>query len=109
PGMRLDLGGIAMGYAVDEAMRVLREMGITRALLNASGDILAGDPPPGATGWKIGIAPLASKDGPPSRYVLLANAAVTTAGDAAQFVEIGGRRYSHIVDPHTGLGLSTHS
>jgi thiamine biosynthesis lipoprotein len=108
-GMRLDLGGIAMGYACDEALKVLRAMGITRVLLDASGDILVGDAPPGAKGWKVGIAPLDKKDGPPSRYVLLTNAAVTTAGDAAQFVEIGGRRYSHIVDPHTGLGLSTHS
>jgi thiamine biosynthesis lipoprotein len=109
PGMRLDLGGIAMGYACDEALRVLRELGITRTLIDASGDILVGDAPPGAAGWKIGIAPLDAKDGPPSRFVLVTNAAVTTAGDAAQFVEIGGRRYSHIVDPHTGLGLSTHS
>ncbi len=109
PGMRLDLGGIAMGYACDEALRVLRELGIAQALIDASGDILVGDAPPGAEGWKIGIAPLDAKDGPPSRYVLVKNAAVTTAGDAAQFVEIGGRRYSHIVDPHTGLGLSTHS
>ena len=109
PGMRLDLGGIAMGYACDEALRVLRELGITRSLIDASGDILVGDAPPGAEGWKIGIAPLDVQDGPPRRYVLVKNAAVTTAGDAAQFVEIGGRRYSHIVDPHTGLGLSTHS
>jgi thiamine biosynthesis lipoprotein len=109
PGMRLDLGGIAMGYACDEALRVLGQHGITRAMLDASGDILVGDPPPGSAGWKIGIAPLDAKDGPPSRYVLLTHAAVTTAGDAAQFVEIAGRRYSHIVDPRTGLGLSTHS
>lgn len=105
PNMRLDLGGIGMGYAVDQALAVLREHGINRAMIDASGDIGLGDPPPDAAGWKIGVAPLA-EDGPPSRIVLLANAAITTSGDAFQHVEIDGRRYSHIVDPHTGLGLT---
>ena len=64
--MRLDLGGIAMGYAVDEAMKLLRSGSITRALVDASGDIAVGDPPPGKPGWTIGIVPL-SADGTPSR------------------------------------------
>lgn len=105
PGMRLDLGGIATGYAVDEALAVLAEHGIKRALIDASGDIGVGDPPPGAEGWKIGIAPL-DPAGPPSRYLRLRNAAVTTSGDAFQHVVIDGQRYSHIVDPSTGLGLT---
>jgi thiamine biosynthesis lipoprotein len=109
PGMRLDLGGIAMGYAVDEMYQVLAEQGISRGLIDGSGDILAGDPPPGADGWRIGIAPLEARDGPPSRFVRLSHRAVTTSGDAWQFVELAGRRYSHIVDPRTGLGLSTRS
>lgn len=105
PDMRLDLGGIAMGYAVDEALSVLRKHGVARAIMDASGDIGASDPPPGENGWRVGILPL-DADGPPSRYVLLANAAVTNSGDAFQFVEIDGIRYSHIIDPHTGLGLT---
>jgi FAD:protein FMN transferase len=105
PHMRLDLGGIAMGYAVDEVLRLLRARGITRALVDASGDIGVGDPPPGKSGWLIGVMPL-SLEGTPSRYVSLANAAVTTAGDTFQHVEIDGKRYSHIVDSHTGLGLT---
>lgn len=105
-GMRLDLGGIGAGYAVDEALAVLKEHGITRAMVDASGDIGVSDPPPGAAGWKIGIAPLEKPDGPPSRYLLLFNAAVTTSGDAFQHVEIAGQRYSHIVDPQTGMGLT---
>jgi thiamine biosynthesis lipoprotein len=109
PGMRLDLGGIAMGYAVDEALAVLRQHGNTRALLDASGDIGCGDPPPGEPGWRVGVAPLDAADGEPSQVLLLSNAAVTTSGDAFQFVEIDGVRYSHIVDPHTGLGLTDHS
>jgi thiamine biosynthesis lipoprotein len=108
PDMRLDLGGIAMGYAVDEALEVLRARGITRALVDASGDIGVGDPPPGQAGWTIDVAPL-SADGPPARQISLAGAAVTTSGDAFQHVEIDGRRYSHIVDPRTGMGLTDRS
>ena len=105
PKMRLDLGGIGQGFAADEAFAELRKLGLTRALINASGDILAGESPPGEAGWKVGIAPL-KPDDPPSRFVTLKNRAVSTSGDAFQFVEIDGRRYSHIVDPRTGLGLS---
>lgn len=105
PNMRLDLGGIAMGYAVDETLKLLRERGISRALVDASGDIAVGDPPPGKPGWTIDVMPL-STDGTPARRILLSNAAVTTAGDAFQHVVIDGRRYSHIVDPRTGLGVT---
>ncbi len=59
PGMQLDLGGIAMGYTVDDVLAVLASQGIRRALVDASGDIGLGDPPPGKAGWTIGIAPLA--------------------------------------------------
>jgi len=105
PGMQLDLGGIAKGYAADEALVVLKKQGIERALVAASGDIAVSGPPPGAKGWKIGIAPLEDSDAAPSRYLLLSHAAVSTSGDAEQYVEIDGRRYSHIVDPRTGIGL----
>lgn len=104
-GMQLDLGGIAKGYAADAAVKVLKELGVPQALVAISGDIMAGDPPPGAEGWKIGLAPLEGTRVPPTRFVLLKNAALSTAGDAEQYVEIDGKRYSHIVDPKTGLGL----
>ncbi len=108
PNMRLDAGGIGMGYAVDEAFKVLRREGIASALIDASGDIGMSDPPPGRRGWRIGIEP-PSGEGPPSRYVLLSNYAITTSGDAYQAVEIDGKRYSHIIDPRTGLGVTGHS
>jgi thiamine biosynthesis lipoprotein len=107
-GMQLDLGGIGAGYAVDKALKVLKDHGITSALVDASGDIGVSDAPPGKTGWRIGVAPL-EPEGEPSRYLLLKHAAVTTSGDAFQFVEIEGKRYSHIVDPRTGLGLTERS
>ena len=108
PRMRLDLGGIGQGFAADEALGVLRRQGLTRALVNASGDIAIGDPPPDSTGWKVGVTSL-KRDVPPTRFVHLSNTAISTSGDLFQFVEIGGRRYSHIVDPKTGLGLTRRS
>ena len=105
-GMKLDLGGIAVGYAADEAIGVLKQHGITRAMIDGSGDIVVSDPPPGATGWRIGIASLREPDAAPTEFATLANCSISTSGDAYQFVEVGGRRYSHIVDPKTGLGLT---
>jgi len=104
-GMQLDLGGIGKGFAADAALAVLKKDGIARALVAAGGDIAVSGPPPDADGWKIGIQPLEDPDADPARYLLLRDAAVSTSGDAEQFVEIDGKRYSHILDPKTGLGL----
>jgi len=103
PGMRLDLGGIAKGYAADCALRVLRKFGISRALIELGGDIVLGDPPPNRKGWRIGIL---DESGKPEKFLEIANCAVSTSGSTEQFVEIAGRRYAHIVDPRTGLGLT---
>lgn len=105
-GMRLDLGGIAVGYAADEGIRVLKQHGICRAMIDGSGDIVVADPPPGRTGWRIGIASLREPDATPTEFATLANCSISTSGDAYQFVEIAGQRYSHIVDGKTGLGLT---
>ena len=99
PGMRLDLGAIAKGYAADAALAVLADLGIRRALVAASGDLAFGDPPPGQRGWRIGLDS-------PAAVLTLAHAAVSTSGDAEQHVEIEGRRYSHIIDPATLMGLT---
>ena len=77
-------------------------------MIDASGDIGMSDPPPGESGWRIGIEP-PSGDGTPSRYVTLSNYAITTSGDAYQAVEIDGKRFSHVIDPRTGLGVIGHS
>ena len=104
-GMKLDVGGIAKGYAAQAALDVLKKEGITRALVGGAGDIVVGDPPPDAAGWKVAIAPLEPGKGGPTRVLLLANAAVSTAGDAERFVVIDGHRYSHIINPSTGVGV----
>ncbi len=107
PGMQLDLGGIAKGFAADEALKALTKHGIRSALVAAGGDIAVSGPPPGKEGWDVAIAPL--EVGDPVPHLLLRDAAVSTSGDAEQYVEIGGVRYSHIVDPRTGLGLTGRS
>ena len=105
-GMQLDLGGIAKGYAVDEALAVLRKANITRALVDAGGDLGLGDPPLDQPGWRIALTPL--DDATPTQYLILSRVAVSTSGDNVQFVELAGRRYSHVIDPRTGLALSDH-
>lgn len=109
PGMRLDFGSIAKGRALDEALRVLRAHGITRALVTGSGDMAIGDPPPDRTGWRIELAPLDAPGAPPTRFLSLRNCGFATSGDLFQHVELGGKRYSHIVDPRTGLAMTDHS
>ena len=96
PDMQLDLGGIAKGFAADEMLGVLRRLGLASALVAASGDIAVGAAPPGRTGWSVEAG---------GRNHVLANCGVSTSGPDAQFVMIGGRRYAHIIDPRTGIGL----
>jgi len=111
--MRLDLGGIGMGYAVDRALEVLAGCGIPAAMVDASGDIGVSGAPPGTAGWKIAVPGLRGtslQTGTDSslqpKTLLLVDAAITTSGDTFQAVEIDGTRYSHIVDPRTGLGVA---
>ncbi len=100
PGMRLDLGGIAKGYADDEAQRVLKKHGITSALVEMGGDIVVSDAPPGKDGWTIQV-PNVGKDSS-SAEMQFKNCAISSSGDTEQFVVIGGKRYSHVVNPLTG-------
>lgn len=113
-GMLLDFGGIAKGYIAQQACDAVRKSGCPRCLVAVAGDIATGDPPLDAngrelSGWRVGVAPLDKPDGEPSRILSLKNMSVSTSGDAFQFVEINGVRYSHIVDPKTGLGLTHRS
>jgi thiamine biosynthesis lipoprotein len=105
PGMMLDAGGIAKGYAAQAALDVLKAAGIKQALVAAAGDIAVGDPPPGTRGWKVAIAPLEHGQSEPLRTLILANSAVSTAGDTERFVIIDGHRYSHIINPSTGWAV----
>lgn len=99
-GMKIDLGAIAKGFALDCAVRKLKAKGINSALINAGGQIYclgtnAGRP------WKVGIQD-ARKKGDVIGSLYLDTKAVATSGDYEQFFEINGRRYCHIIDPRTG-------
>lgn len=104
--LRLDAGGIAKGYAVDQAMAVLRKHGINSALVDGGGDLLASAPPPGTDGWRIQIKSLSRADTLNDETILIQNAALATSGDTYRYLEWQGKRYSHIIDPRTGLGVS---
>ncbi len=104
PGMQLDLGGIAKGFAAEKMFGVMKARGFGKSLIAAGGDLRMGDPPPGKTAWRVGLQTFDRDE--PEEVVELSNCAVSTAGDLHQFVEIGGKRYSHIIDPKTGLGLT---
>ncbi len=107
PDMLLDLGGIAKGYALDEALKVLQQQGITSALADGGGDIAVSNPPPGEKGWRIEIEKTDAQGSPTTEVIWLRNAAIASSGDTYQHLEITGKRYSHLVDPATGIGLTT--
>lgn len=104
PEMQLDLGGIAKGYVLDEAMAVLQEEDVEHALLEAGGDILVSRAPPDAEGWRIQL-PDVPEPGT-SHMLVVDNVAISTSGDTEQYAVIDGTRYSHVIDPRTGLGLT---
>ncbi|WP_250632219.1 FAD:protein FMN transferase [Rhodoflexus caldus] len=96
-GMKLDLGGIAKGYANAQMQQVLRQYGFRKTLIEGGGDLLAGDAPDGTNGWRVLVG---------SDTVSLQRAALATSGDDFRFVEIGGHRYSHVINPRTGMGVT---
>lgn len=104
-GMRIDLGGIAKGYAADACLETVEAHGIERVLVDAGGDVVAGGAPPGADGWRVALANIDSRNAP-SEFLSLEHCAVATSGDTWQFVEIAGQRYSHLVDPRTGVAVT---
>ncbi len=103
--MRLDVGGIAKGYTAMQCMAVIRGFGLTHAMVGAAGDLTVGDPPPGKAYWRVAVQDLAHPQGWPAAYVKLRNSSISTSGDTERFIIIDGVRYSHVIDPHTGLGL----
>jgi FAD:protein FMN transferase len=104
PGMSLDLGGIAKGYIAQEVVDFLNAAGVTYALVDAGGDLAMSEPPPGKEGWIIAINAPESKNKMMGKMLSLKNQAVATSGDVYQFVLLQDKKYSHIINPHTGLG-----
>ena len=104
PGMRIDLGGIAKGYILQRALHILLNGGSGSALIEAGGDIVVSAAPPGESGWRIASA--AADSAFQARAAALSHAALATSGSSAQFLEVDGVRYSHIIDPRTGAALT---
>ncbi len=101
---RIDLGGIAKGFAIDLSVRKLRELGVNNALVDAGGDIFAlGSGPSGK--WRIGIRD-PFHQGLIMGILTLTNLSVCTSGNYERFIEVNGKRYSHIFDPRTGWPVS---
>jgi len=105
-GMQLDVGGLGKGFVAQAALDVLRQQGHSVAMVNAGGKIVLGEAPPGKMGWLIGINAPGEKETLLPSFLLLKEMAVATSGDIYQYVEFQGKRYSHIVDPRTGIGLT---
>ena len=103
---RLDFGGIAKGYTADKMLNYLQEHDLKSCSISAGGDVIVGDPPPGRLYWIIKINPFGDSNSETMR-VKLSNAAVSTSGNVEQFIQIGGKKYSHIINPKNGLGLTT--
>lgn len=102
--MAFDLGGIAKGYAADLMLDSLASAGIFQAMIVAGGDVRLGNSPPGRDGWNVAVQTFDQNKR--DEILVLSNAAVSTSGDLYQSVEIDGVKYSHILDPATGLGLT---
>ncbi|MCW3078824.1 MAG: FAD:protein transferase [Segetibacter sp.] len=104
--MQLDLGGIAQGYIAQKVLERLYSNNIRKALINVSGDIAAGEAPPLKRGWTIGVNLPESEELQINKLVL-SNRSVSTSGDMYQFIEHEGKKFSHIIDPKSGYGITS--
>lgn len=107
PGMRLDLGGIAKGYVAQAILNFIKKKGYPMVMVNAGGDLVVGKAPPQRNGWLIGIEIPESKTGFLNKLLLLNHKAVATSGDVYQHLDWNGKQYSHIINPKTGIGVTT--
>ena len=106
PNMQLDMGAIAKGYAADKVLALLKSFGITNALVDAGGDMVAFGMPPQKKGWTIGINVPGQQEKLLERKLVLTNKAVATSGDAFQYMLHEGKKYAHIIDARTGYGVT---
>jgi thiamine biosynthesis lipoprotein len=104
-GMRIGFGGIGKGYAAEMAKRLLQKKGVESGIVNAAGDLTAWGLQPNGKPWTIGIAdPSATQHA--FSYLDITNTSVATSGNYEKFAMIGGKKYSHTIDPKTGLPVA---
>ena len=104
-GMRIGFGGIGKGYAADQAKQILQQSNINSGIVNAGGDLITWGSQLSGQPWTVGIADPAQTDRPFSA-LQISNMAIATSGNYEKYVTIGGKRYSHTIDPKTGLPTS---
>jgi FAD:protein FMN transferase len=104
-GMRIGFGGIGKGYAAEQAKNVMKSMGAASGIVNASGDLCTWGSQPGGTPWTIGIADPNLKHHIIS-YLEVSDTAIATSGSYEKFAVIGGKKYSHTINPKTGYPVS---
>jgi len=104
-GMRIGFGGIGKGYAADKAKLILQQMGISSGIVNAAGDLVTWGTQLNGHPWTVGIADPEQTDRPFSS-LKISNMAIATSGSYEKYVTIGGKRYSHTIDPKTGFPVS---
>ena len=103
--MRLDLGGIAKGYAADEALKTLIKLDFASAAVDIGGDIALGNAPPDSDGWSVEVFDLNTENEFETEKLSLENCGIAVSGDTYRYLEYEGIKYSHIINPRTGYGV----
>jgi thiamine biosynthesis lipoprotein len=103
-GMRIGFGGIGKGYAAERAKMVMKEMGVVSGIVNASGDMTTWGVQPNGKPWTIGIVDPNAKDKIFS-YMNITDMAVATSGNYEKYILVNGKKYSHTINPKTGLPI----
>jgi thiamine biosynthesis lipoprotein len=106
-GMQLDFGGIVKGYTAQRVVMFLKDNRVPIALVDAGGDIVVSDPPPFKEGWHIAINIPESELELWEKQLELKHCAVATSGDVYRYIVHDGKKYSHVIDPKTGYGVTT--
>jgi thiamine biosynthesis lipoprotein len=104
-GMRIGFGGIGKGYAAERAKYILRSNGVENGIVNAAGDLTTWGLQPDGKPWTIGIAQ-PNQTNTPFSYLNISDMAIATSGNYEKFVSINNKRYSHTIDPKTGLPVT---
>lgn len=107
PGVSLDFGGIVKGYTAQKIINFLHSKNINSALADAGGDIVMSDAPPGKNGWTVAVSLPGKEDQLTEKNLVLNNMAVATSGNRYQYMEHKGKKFSHILNPKTGYGITS--
>ena len=104
-GMKIGFGAIGKGYAADATKKLMKSLGVSSGIINASGDLTSWGKKPDGTDWQVGIS---NPENPAKvfSWFPVRDAAVATSGNYEKYVTLEGKQYSHIMDPRTGIPVS---